>query len=197
MFLNILELISNKTLEHDPASKARLAKLQGKTMVLHISSVDQSLAVTPHPSGLEFSGSIPEHVDVTLKASIGAMIKITRDGMEDAELEPGELEIMGDPIVGQRFAQVMSELEIDWHSLLAEQIGDGPAHIVTTAADQAKDFASTSQSHIKEFISKTVKEDMAIVPEKADVEAFLDDVDTIRADADRLFARIKRLQNKL
>ena len=197
MFLNLLELASNKTLEHDPASKARLVKLQGKTMVLHISSVDQSLAVTPHPSGLEFSNTIPEHVDVTLKASIGAMIKITRDGMENAELEPGELEIMGDPIIGQRFAQVMSELNIDWHSLLAEQIGDGPAHVVSTAAGQAKDFATTSQSHLKQFLSKTIKEDMNIVPDKADVDAFLDDVDTIRADADRLFARIKRLQGKL
>jgi len=196
MLLNLLELASNKTLEHDPATQTRLVKLQGKTMALNIKTLNQSLAVTPHPSGLEFSSTIPQSVDVTLTATVGAMIKITRDGMEDAELEPGELEIMGDPIIGQRFAQVMSELNVDWHSLIAEQIGDGPAHVVTTAADQAKDFAKTSQSHFKQMLSKLIKDDMDVVVDKEEVNAFLDDVDTLRADADRLIARIKRLQSK-
>jgi len=197
MLLNFLELASNKTLEHDPATQARLVKLQGKTMALNIKTLNQSLAVTPHQFGLEFSNVIPENVDVTLSATVGAMIKITRDGMENAELEPGELEIMGDPIVGQRFAQVMSELNVDWHSLMAEQIGDGPAHVVTTAADQAKDFAKTSQSHLKQIFSKLIKEDMDVVVDNEEVNAFLDDVDTLRADADRLIARINRLKNKL
>ena len=196
MLLNLLELASNKTLEHDPATQARLVKLQGKTMALHIKPINQSLALTPHPSGLEFSGIIPEHVDVSLSTTVNAMVKITRDGMEDAELAPGELEITGDPIIGQRFAQLMSELDIDWHSLLAEQIGDGPAHVVSAAAGQAKDFVKTSQSHLKQALSKLVKEDMDIVVEQEEVNAFLDDVDTLRADADRLIARIKRLQNK-
>lgn len=196
MLLELFELASNKTLEHDPATQARLEKLQGKTMALHIKPINQSLAVTPHPSGLEFSNTIPESVDVTLSATLGAMIKITRDGMENAELEPGELEINGDPIVGQRFAQIMSELNIDWHSLLAEQIGDGPAHVVTTAAEQAKDIAKNSQSHLKQLFSKFIKDDMNVVVDKDEVNAFLDDVDTLRADADRLITRIKRLQTK-
>jgi len=196
MLLDLLELASNKTLEHDSATQARLTKLQGKTMALQIKTINQSLAVTPHPHGLEFSNTIPEKVDVTLSATIGAMIKISRDGMEDAELEPGELEISGDPIIGQRFALVISELNIDWQNLLADQIGDGPAHVVTTAADQAKSFAQTSHQHVKELVSKFIKEDMDIVVDNDEVNAFLDDVDTLRADADRLIARIKRLQSK-
>jgi len=196
MLLELFELVSNKTLEYDPATQARLEKLQGKTMALHIKPLDQSLAVTPLQSGLEFSSTMPEQVDVTLSATVSAMIKITRDGLEDAELEPGELEINGDPIVGQRFAQTMSELNVDWHSLLAEQIGDGPAHVVTTAAEQAKDIAKSSQHHLKQLFSKFIKEDMDIVVDKEEVNAFLDDVDILRADADRLIARIKRLQTK-
>ena len=36
MLLDLFELASNKTLEHDPQTLARLAKLQGKTMTLKI-----------------------------------------------------------------------------------------------------------------------------------------------------------------
>lgn len=194
MLLDLLELASNKTLEHDPNTLARLEKLQGKTMTLHIKPVNQSLSITPRPQGLEFSHTIPERVDVTLSATIGAMIKISRDGMENADLQPGELEIQGDPIIGQRFAQVITGLNIDWQSLLAEQLGDGPAQIMSVAGNQAKEFAQTSQTHLKSALSKFIKEDMNIVVDKAEVESFLDDVDTLRADADRLIARIKRLQ---
>lgn len=194
MLLDLLELASNKTLEHDPQTLERLVKLQGKTMTLNIKSIGQSLSVTPHPEGLEFSHDTPENVDVTLSATLGAMVKISRDGMENAELEPGELEMAGDPIVGQRFAQVISELNIDWEALLAERIGESPAKMATFAASQAKTFADESRSKFKAFLNTLIKDDMALVADKSEVEAHLDNVDTIRADVDRLSARLERLK---
>jgi len=196
MLVDLLELASNKTLEHDPQTLERLVKLQGKTMTLNVTSLGQSLSVTPYPEGLEFTRNIPEKVDVTLNASLGAMVKISRDGMENAELEPGELEIAGDPIIGQRFAQVISELNIDWEALLAEQIGESPAKAVSFAAGQAKAFADESRDKFKEFLNSLIKEDMNLVAGKDDVEAHLDEVDIIRADVDRLSARIDQLKAK-
>lgn len=197
MLLDLLELAGNKTLEHDPQSLARLAKLQGKTMTLNIKTIGQSISVTPQLEGLEFSHTVPEKVDVTLSVTIPAMIKISRDGMDNAELDSGELEIMGDPIVGQRFAQVIAELDIDWHGLLAEHIGESPAKAVTFAAGQAKSFADDSRLKFKEFLNTLIKDDMRLVADKDSVESFLDDVDTVRADTDRLMARLTHIQTKL
>jgi len=194
MLLDLLELASNKTLEHDPETVERLKRLQGKTMTLNIKSIGQSISVTPFPEGLEFSHDAPDQVDVTLSATLGAMIKISRDGMDNAELEPGELEIAGDPIVGQRFAAVISQLNINWEALLAEQIGESPAKVVTYAAGQAKEFADESRNKFKEFISALIKEDMQLVADKQEVEDYLDSVDTIRADVDRLSARLERIK---
>ena len=196
MLLDLLELASNKALEYDPKTQQRLVKLQGKTMTLNIKSIDQSLSITPYQEGLEFTQEVPEKVDVTLSATLGAMIKISRDGMDKAELNAGELEIAGDPIVGQRFAQVISELDIAWEALLAEQIGESPAKALGFAAGQAKSFADESRDKAKEFLNSVIKDDMALVADKAEVEAYLDDVDTIRADVDRLGARLERLRAK-
>jgi ubiquinone biosynthesis protein UbiJ len=197
MLIDLLELASNKTLDHDPQTQARLQKLQGKTMTLNITTIGQSLSVTPHLEGLEFSQQPPERVDVTLSATLGAMIKISKkDGMENAELEPGELEIAGDPIVGQRFAQLISDLNVDWEGLLAERIGDSPAKAVTFAAQQAKLLASDAHIKLKGFVNTLIKDDLEIVAGKHGVDEFLDDVDTLRADTDRLHARLERLQAK-
>jgi len=130
---------------------------------------------------------------VTLKATIGAMIKISRDGMEDADLSAGELELIGDPIIGQRFAQLIADLNIDWESLLSEQIGGGPAKLILTAAEKARNFAQESQSHIKNLANRVMKDELDLVAERTDVDAFLDDVDTIRSDTERLFIRLKNL----
>jgi len=197
MLLDLIELASNSTLQYDRPTLDRLEKLRGKTMTLRIKPLDQSISITPHPEGLEFARTAPEHIDVELSATIGAMIKISRDGMEDAELEAGELEIFGDPIVGQRFAQVISQLDIDWQSLLTEKIGESPARIVTFAATQAKEFAEESNNKLKHYLHQLVTEDLGVVADKQGVESFLDDVDALRADADRLTARISHLQTKL
>ena len=197
MLLDLLELASNTALAHDPETLARLTKLQGKTMTLHLKTLGQSLSVTPHIEGLEFSHAIPEKVDVTLSVTIGAMIKISRDGLDNAELESGELEIVGDPIVGQRFAQVMAGLDIDWQGLLAERIGESPARAVSLAAVQAKSFADESRTKFKTLVNTLIKEDLQLVADKDSVENFLDGVDTVRADTDRLMARLTRIQSKV
>lgn len=193
MLLDIIELASNKALEHDPQTRERLSKLQGKTMTLHIKTLEQSLTLSPQVEGLEFSRDNLDSVDVTLKATIGAMIKISRDGMEDADLETGELEMIGDPIIGQRFAQLIANLDIDWESLFTEQIGSGPAKLVITAAEQLRNFTKESQAYIKDMASHVMKDELDLVADRAEVDAFLDDVDTLRADAERLFARLKSL----
>lgn len=197
MLLDLIEMASNKTLEHDPQTLERLKKLQGKTMTLNIKSIGQSLSISPRKEGLEFSQNRSANVDVTLSATLGAMIKISRDGIENAELEPGELEIAGDPIVGQRFAQVIADLNIDWDALLVEHIGESPAKIVSYASQQAREFADDSKIKLKEFISTLIKEDMGVVADKHAVEEHLDDVDTLRADVDRLHARLQRIKAKL
>lgn len=197
MLLDLLELASNKTLEHDPQSLERLVKLHGKTMTLNLTSLGQSISISPQLEGLEFSYQAPDKVDVTLSATISAMVKISRDGMDNAELEPGELEIAGDPIIGQRFAQLISEFNIDWDALLAEQIGEAPAKAVTYAAGQVKVFADESRDKFKDFVNGFIKDDMELVADKGAVEAYLDSVDTIRADVDRLSARLDRIKAKL
>ena len=193
MIFELLELAGNKALEYDPESQRRLAKLQGKSMRLHLRPMDQNITLTPQAHGLELSSSDLGEVDVTLSTTLTAMIKITRDGIEDADLEPGELEMRGDPIIGQRFAQVISDLNIDWEQLLSEQIGHAPAKAVTMVAKQTRSFAEESRDKIKELVSVMVKDELNLAPDKIEVDKFLDDVDDLRANVDRLKARVDSL----
>lgn len=196
MLLNLIELAINRALEFDPRAQGDLAKLHGKTMTLEIKPLPQKISISPMPYGLEFSNESGT-TDVTLSATIGALVKIGRDGLDDAELESGELEINGDPIVGQRFARILSQLDIDWEGLLAQHIGETPAVLISGGLVKAKEIAQESKSVFSKHISNLLTNEMGVVAAKSDIEPFLDDVDTLRADADRLNARIQRIQKSI
>ncbi len=197
MLLDLVELFSNRTLAYDAATQTRLERLRGKTMLLTVKPMNQSLAVTPQKKGLEFSPTIPSTVDVTLRVTLGALLKISRDGFENAELAPGELEIVGDPIIGQRFAMVLAELNIDWDSLLRDQFGEAPAQVIQFAAGQARDFFGTTRAHLKQFTSRLLTQDLGLVAKREEVAEVLDQIDDLRADSDRLMTRIDRVRRKL
>lgn len=193
MLLDILELAGNKTLAYDQAAQARLERLRGKTMALRIKPFEPVVRVTPQASGIEFSHQDETPVDVSLTATLGAMLRISRVGLENADLAPGELEISGDPIVGQRFAQLIAELDIDWESMLAEQFGETSARLITHLAKEAKSFADDSKGRLQQLLNAQLSgEDGLVAPAHA-VDEFLDDVDTLRADTDRLSARLSRV----
>lgn len=194
MLIELFELACNHALLHDRETVVRLQKLQGKSMALRVKKINQSVTVTPHLEGVELSKDIPDSVDVILTATLSAILKISRSGMEDADLQPGELEISGDPIIGQRFATIIAELNINWESLLAEQIGDSAARVVNIAAGQVREFAEQSKQQLNQRFVYFVKEELALTADPTEVDGFLDNVDTLRADVERLTGRLKRLQ---
>lgn len=196
MLIELLEIASNNALQHDLAARQGLAKLQGKTLTLEIRPMGQKVSICPRPHGLEFSQQ-DENTDVTLSATVGALIKIGRDGLDDAELEPGELDINGDPIVGQRFARVLAQLNIDWEGLLAEHLGETPAVLLSSSFGQAKAMAMESRSAIRKHIRNLLTNEWGLIAEPSEIMSFLDDVDILRADTDRLQTRIQHVRQKL
>ena len=194
--MSLLELASNKALEHDANTQTRLQNLQGKIVTLHIKDLDRAITVTPQAEGIELTDLAPERSDVTLSITLAAMVKIGRHGLENADLEPGALEMNGDPIVGQRFAQTISELNIDWEELLAEQVGEAPARVAITMAQQAKTFADQSRSQLHTIVKDTITKDMDLVADEKQVDGFMDEVDNLRAHVDRLSTRLNTLLSK-
>jgi len=201
MLIDLIELACNSALEHDSASKQKLARLNGKMMTLEIKAMpsmgSQSVSICPQPHGVEISANLNQSPDVTLRTTLPTLIKISKDGLENAHLNPGELEISGDAIVGQRFAQLIAELAIDWEGMMAQHLGETPAAVLHMGLSKAKQIFQDSQSGFKSQVSTLLTEDLGLMATKQDVDPFLDDVDTLRADAERLHSRVKRLQNSL
>lgn len=194
MIYPLIELACNQALEHDAAALASLQTLQGKSLLLEIKQVNQRLSIEPHAHGVEITTTELEHFDVTLSATPSALLSIAKQGLEGAELAPGELEISGDPIIAQRFARIAANLNIDWEGLLAEHFGELPSVILSKGFKQASVIANDGKTLLKDQLNTLLKEKFELVADHHEVDIFLENVDDLRATVDRLEARVKRIR---
>lgn len=182
------------TLQDDPAIKAKLSKLSGKTIAFHLKKIEQTFYFLPNDNGLEIENDAPEKIDVTIRAKPSTILKIARDGMEGADLDAGELEIEGDAITGQRFAGLLNELNIDWEELLSQRIGDVPAHILASGITKLVAWSKETHSTVKQNMAEYLVEEARLAASRISVDKYLDQVDELRNDVARLSARVVQLQ---
>ena len=183
------------TLQDDPATQEKLSKLSGKVIAFHLKKIDQTFYFLPSEKGLAIANDTPEKIDVTIRAKPSTVLKIARDGMDDADLEAGELEIEGDAITGQRFAALLNELNIDWEELLSQRIGDVPAHILSSGLSKLMAWDKDTHATMKQNMGEYLIEEARLAASQVAVEKYLDQVDELRNDVARLSARIAQLQN--
>ena len=199
MLSALIETTSKKIFETDPDTLERLAKLDGKLIAIDIKKVNLTLCLAIESDGIAILPE-PENselVDVRLKAKPSTLLKIARDGMEDAELEKGELEIEGDAITGQRFASMLNALDIDWEELVSEKIGDVPARLLFQFFDQTRTWQAETKHTIQANLSEFLTEEAQITSHVDTVDHFVNGVYMLRNDTARLEARLQQFKKRL
>ena len=95
-----------------------------------------------------------------------------------------DITISGDPVVAQKLQQKIDSF--DWENLLAKYIGDIATHQVSRFLNSQK----TTCKNIMETLVEYIQEEVKLLPPQCLVTDFIDEVDKIRADVDRLEAKI-------
>jgi ubiquinone biosynthesis protein UbiJ len=76
-------------------------------------------------------------------------------------------------------------------------VGDTAARKLGLLFRDLRRWAAASAESMAMNFSEYVRYEVETVPERTAVEGFLQDVDALRGDADRLSERVKRLQHSL
>jgi ubiquinone biosynthesis protein UbiJ len=109
---------------------------------------------------------------------------------------PEGIRIDGDAEIAHRFNRLLSEADIDWEEMLARRIGDAPAHQIGRLARGVTAWTRRMIETLEADIGEYVKEEARLLPSRAELDAFMTGVDTLRNDCDRLYARLERLQQQ-
>ena len=172
----------------------RLQALQGKLIRLHITNPDMQFDILPTTERIRVSTDYAAEPDVTITGSaLGFMRLATAEDSGKAMLAQG-VTIAGDTGLGMQFSQILREVNIDWEELASRAVGDVMAHQLGQIARQSKGWLDDTAHAMRLNTQEYLQEDVRLVPAEAELKAYLDAVDDLRMDVDRLEARLKKLE---
>jgi len=192
---SFLEALINKTLLLDPKATTQLKKLDGKHVKVEIRHLHSkfSLELSFYTTGLHISMPKQAVFDAIVFGSPFAFLYLilTKDPHKASQMG---LNMEGNIEVAQTVQALFMELDIDWEEALAKFTNDSFAH---TLGQFVRSFKKRNQELFASFtnsVTDYLQEEKKILPSPNEVEAFYQEIESIRDQVERIDARLERLE---
>lgn len=197
--LAALEVGLNRYLSLDPTARADCEGLIGHSLAVRLRELDLTVTVVPVRGGLALTQEDDAVADVRLETSLPTGLRLAAAGAEQrqAMIAGGEVRIQGDARVADQLFRLLRRVDFDPEELFSAALGDVAGHRLGVALrgllGWGRDAATTLGLDTVEYL----REESFDLVHGADVGEWMDAVDTLSADADRLQARVQRLERRL
>lgn len=192
----LLDHSLNRWLQLDAGAPQTLARLAHKIIALEIKGLGITLYFFPSPEGIYTQTDYDGEVDAKLSAPPATLLKLaTTEDSNSLVLRSPQVQLSGSIGLLEQFMQLISGANIDWEELLSQIVGDIVAYQSGQAIRESQGWLNESHHAMQQNLGEYLQEEQRIVPAQTEIQYYFDQVDHLRADADRLAARIQRLQH--
>ena len=187
------EILLNKALTLDPASKNKLTLLQGKIFAIKCTKPNCSIFITVLEKGFQLTTTITDEVDAEITATADVLLKLIIAKNKDHVIRNKNIQLKGDASSIQDLQAILFELDIDWEYQLSKLIGDIPTQALSDSIAKLKIFLSNNAASLTADIDEYLHEERKIVPTTSELEIFYQRIDQLRLKVDRTESRINKL----
>ena len=192
----LLERLIDGALDLDPETRSALAGLSGKVVDLEISGAgalrlridDERVHIGPRDAAGD--------ADVTIRGAPLSLLRFAFAGDREAQILSDEVSLQGDIALATRLQQIAARMDIDFEEAFARHLGDAPAHELVRTMRGFGGWLSGTGTALLEDVSEYLRHEAAMTPRRDEVERFVNDVDDLRDDTERLEARVARLERR-
>lgn len=175
---------------------SRLQELHGRLICLKLSQPTLQLYFMPTAQGVTVSSNYDAEPDVTIQGTVLALLRVMGSKDSGQAMLANKVTIEGDSGLGMRFSQILREVDIDWEELLSRAVGDSIAHQAGKQFRNTKAWLDDSAKAMRLNLQEYLQEEKRLTPPAAELRPFLDEVDTLRMDVDRLEKRLALLEKR-
>lgn len=194
--VRLLQAAMDRLLSDSPELAGALAELEGKTIALDITGTGLIFYLQPGLQGLHILRRFDGTVDTTLSGTPWALAALSLQTHPDRAFFSGSVQIAGDLELGQTVQNLLSQLNFDWEEALSGYLGDPAAHALGRAARSLSGAADQAGQTLRQNLSEYLREELRILPSRIEIENYMQSVDELRGDVDRLVARIVRMEQR-
>lgn len=194
--LGAAEIALNRYLGQDAAALARCRELAGHSLELRLADLGLRLVFMAEGHGMQLRGAMDTgEADVCLTGASTAFARVLFAGAGEGIAGSG-LRIAGDVGLAQRFADLFATVDFDLADIVDARLGPVPAYVVGRGLATAKAFFSRAVRELPEQAAEYLREETRDAIGGWEHEQFVAEVETLRDDAERLAARVRRLENR-
>ena len=191
--LTPIELALNTALAQDQETKEKLEQFEQRSIAVNIKDFGQIITMTVIDLQIHLAANTDETADLTITSNVLTLAKL---GSDPDSLFSADVDINGDVQFAKQLRDLLDGFDFDWEAQLAKVTGDTLAFPISHGLRQFSGWAKNTHQSMQENTAEYLREEARILPDKSQTNEYMTDIDTLRADLDRLEARINRLHQK-
>lgn len=204
MLVEFINSAIQKYFDSDIEIAKQLSEYEGSTLLVKLTDLKQTFIVAPKQSTIVVSVAdenkddsdnfeAENNITATIQANVMTLLRLGMGADYQEMLNDGVLKIDGDAQFANQLRNIFMQVDIDWEEISSKYIGDTFAYQLGNFARRFKSYKKRSVKNFRLDVSEYIQEESRLAPTKTELEHFLNDVDGLHADVERLEARMQRL----
>ena len=191
-----LEATVNRVLSLDPETLDALRALDDRSITIAFKGSALAMRIAVDSGQLRVGPAFAGDSQLRVSATPGSLLAMAASrlrGDADAALPPGQVEISGDADLARRIERLASRFEPDFDEAFARAFGDVIGFQLARGFRGALAGVRKSTSRLLRTSFEYLVEESRDLVARPELEQFFDEVDALRERADRLAARVRRI----
>ena len=188
MFKPLLTRLLKHLVDQNGWAKTELLPFAGRVVQFNILPANAAIIVL-EDGGLALAGEAIKAEAVVRMTPSTALRVLAGD-----EAAHRLIDIEGDVELGTALAQILRGLSWEYEEDLSRIIGDAPAHELAALGRNIATGIRRQSWNLAEMLSEYWQEEQPMLAKKRHVQGFIDNVDMVRDDVERLAKHIEKLE---
>lgn len=189
-----LELALNRALELDPDTRAALRPLAGRHVVLRVDAPPLALQLDVEGERLRVGPVVAPAPDLAVRGTLAGLVAQLPFLQRRGATAAGRVRIEGDADLARRLQSLARRFDPDWRHPFVEAFGEIAGVQIADAVAATLSRARAAGRGLVESGAEFLTEESRDLVARAELDAFLDDVDAVHDDVERMDARVRRLR---
>jgi ubiquinone biosynthesis accessory factor UbiJ len=195
MLTEQIQSLVDRQVAGSPRAQALLRELEGHSIDVEARFTPWRVQLTAAPDRLMLDRHPLAAGIAAISGSPLSLLALARENPQDV-IRRGDVQITGDGAIASRFQELLQLLRPDLEEPLSRLIGDVPAYGLGSLLRRAMGYAGDSSRTVARNVGEYFTHERRELVTRAEAGEFLDGVDKLREQADRLEARVAALESR-
>lgn len=188
----LVETTVNKLHQLDSSAKQKRKSLDGTVIGVSLKELNKPLYFVISQQQIDILSCYEAQADCFIRLNFMTLIELQDNHQLTHLIKSGQLEVDGDIKTVQKFAQLLTEMDIDWEEHLSTKVGDLLAHKIVYIAKKSTKTLSKLSNKAQKQLAEIITEELKLAPGPLQVAHFCDQVSEIEEQVATLEKKLER-----